>query len=145
VWVLRGDRGEPRDPALHWATGQVRDAGGLQGWTPARLPIRSLEWGIAAFLVAFAASWAGRRARVVLLVVAALLAAAPALDSVRGLRHRRAIVRTPVTLAGPGVDLSPGQVVQLARSDGRHAHIEAGPGLAGDVPVGALLLEDVAR
>src|SRR5205085_12604504 len=44
LWILRGDQGEPRDPAMAWAAGQVRDAGGLTGFRHQRLPVRRLEW-----------------------------------------------------------------------------------------------------
>src|SRR5206468_1674619 len=88
AWALRGDHGEPRDAALTWATGQVRDAGGLEGFSRARLPVRTEEWGVLAMLAALGAAWAGRRGRWALLALALVLAAAPALDAARAARVR---------------------------------------------------------
>lgn len=145
AWVLRGERGEPRDAALRWTTGQVRDAGGLEGYSPARLPIRNLEWGLFALVLAWAAGWVGRRGAIVLFALAAVVSVAPWLDHARASRAPRAVVARAVLLGGAGVDLAPGQVVRVVRINGGTARVAAGPQVVGDVPRGALIIDEAGR
>jgi hypothetical protein len=142
AWVLRGDRGEPRDPSLRWASGQVRDAGGLQGFAPVRVPVRSEEWGLLALLAALGSAWLARPWRWVVLAAAALVAMAPVIDVARASRVQRAIVAAPATLGGEGVDLAIGQVLRVLEIQGRRVRVTAGPDLAGVVDRGALIVED---
>src|SRR6185295_1323767 len=140
AWVLRGDRVEPRDPTVQWATGQVRDAGGLEGFSHVRLPVRNLEWGLLGLLVMLLATvgpaWAGRAGRWGLFALAVVLAVAPTLDGARAALSRRAVVATSATLSGEGVDLTPGQVVRVLELKGGQARVAAGPHVTGVVPLG---------
>ncbi len=145
AWVLRGERGEPRDAALRWTTGQVRDAGGLEGYSPARLPVRNLEWGLLALALGLASAWAGRRGAIVLLALAAVISVAPWLDHARASKQPRAVVSRAVSLGGAGVDLAPGQVVRVIRLNGAMARVAAGPQVLGDVPSGALIVVEDNR
>jgi hypothetical protein len=151
AWVLRGERGEPRDAALVWTAGQVRDAGGLEGYSRARLPVRNLEWGVLALIAALMGTWTAwtaGRARlwsIAILAFAVLFAAAPTLDAARAAARRRAVVSAATSLLGEGVDLTPGQVVHVLQVRGDRARIAAGPQVAGEVPLNALILEESGR
>ena len=145
AWILRGERGEPRDAALIWTTGQVRDAGGLEGYSRARLPIRNIEWGLVSLIAAVGALMLRWPWRIALLALAGLLAAAPSLDTLRAVARHRAVITAEVALTGQGVDLSPGQVVRVLELRGQQARIEAGPHVIGVVPANILILEGSSR
>ena len=142
AWVLRGEHYEPRDVALVWTTGQVRDAGGLEGYSPARLPLRNLEWGLIALGLGLAAGGLARRGSIALLLATAVFAVGPWLNSARAAARPRAVVARSVLLAGAGVDLDPGQVVHLLRIEGGNARVEAGAQVVGTVPASALIVEE---
>jgi hypothetical protein len=137
AWVLRGDTGQPRDPALSWVTGNVRDAGGLAGFKHSRIPIRDVEWALAALACGIGLGWVGRRGAIALVALAALLAAAPVLDRMRAGRVVRGVVRQPVVLQGEGVELVPGQVV-VVTSGGPTVAVEVGSGIHGRLPAPAV-------
>jgi hypothetical protein len=138
AWVLLGEGGEPRDPALGWVTRQVREAGGLAGYTPVHLPARSVEWGLGAFACGLLLAFAGRIGAWVCIALAAALAAAPEVETLLGGREERAVVVSDAVLEGAGVELVPGQVVVvLERREGR-ARIRAGRGVGGWVAEASL-------
>lgn len=144
AWVLRGRRGEPRDRALAWVSEHVREAGGLVGASVGRLPLRSLELGLAAFLLAALAGLAWpRRVWVAGLAAAAMLAAAAGpVDRALAARVREAVVREPVTLEGAGVTLDPGQVVRILGAEEEALRVAAGRGAEGRVAGAALEVVD---
>jgi hypothetical protein len=135
AWVLRGDGGEPRDPGLGFVAERVREAGGLAGGWQGRLPVRSLEWGILAGLLAGAGMlcWPNRlRAGLgVLLAVAAVLA--PALEVASRSAAHRAVVLRATPLAGADVELEAGQVVRIVSQEGAESVVRIGT-IEGRVP-----------
>ncbi len=142
AWVLRGDRGEPRDPSLSWVIANVRDAGGLAGYAKPRLPVRSLEWGGAALIVALGLGFATRRFAIALALAALAVAAAPSIDAWRAARTTRAVVRVPVMLLGESVELVAGQIVSMRGGEGGRVRVEVGSGIGGTVPASALIAGD---
>lgn len=140
AWVLAGEAGEARDPALAWVRDRVREAGGLSGEGAGRLPIRRAEWAGAAAAFAFAAALLRRRRRIA--VVAGLIAlvsavAFPLEDAwLRGLG--RAVVRAPSTIEGTEIELEPGQVVRITGRDGARVMVSAGRGASGWIPAPAV-------
>ena len=151
AWVLRGDLGEPRDPALEFVAERVREAGGLTGGWQGRLPIRSLEWGLLAFVVAALgmAGWPdhasrGARGRAIAgLVLAALVAATPAIERLARSPASRAVVLRPTPLEGADVELEAGQVVRIVKREGGEAAVRVGT-LEGRLPITVLAESDVA-
>jgi hypothetical protein len=141
-WVLRGDRGERRDPALAWVMGQIRDAGGLVGFTPSRLPVRTSEWAGAAFLAALLVGWVGRRASAVALAASLALASADGIQKAMAARVQRGVVRTPATLQGASVELMPGQIVRVVERGQGRWRVEAGRDASGWLDASALAVED---
>jgi hypothetical protein len=140
LWAMRGDRGEPRDPALRWAWERVRESGGLTGASHARLPLRSTERAAAALLLGAAAGLLWPRWRWTLITVALALACAalaPA-ERWRALSRNEAVVRSPVTLEGAGLELAPGQVVRVREHDHDQVAVSAGRDIAGRVPATAI-------
>ncbi len=141
VWVLAGERDEPRDPALGWVRARVREGGGLTGAAMARLPVRKLEWSLLALLLSAAAAvgWprALRSAAAAALALACALAV-PAEDAWAA-RAQRAVVRTPITLGPSGIELEPGQVVRILGQSTSRVRVAVGPDLSGWLPAGALL------
>jgi len=141
LWAMRGDRGEPRDPALRWAWERVRESGGLTGAGHARLPLRSTERAGLALLLGAAAGLLWPRWRWTL-VAASLALACGALAPVerwRALSRNEAVVRAPVTLEGVGLELAPGQVVRVRERDHDLVAVSAGRDIAGRVPATAIV------
>ena len=141
AWALRGDGGEARDPALGWVVGQIREAGGLVGYAPSRLPVRSWEWGVLAALMAALAALSERRRALAAALVAVTLAIAD--DGQRAISRMRprAVVLSPVALEGADLELGAGDVVRVVRHDGERVWVQAGRGVAGWVRARALAEE----
>ena len=140
AWVLAGEIGEPRDPGLEWVRQRVREAGGLIGSAPGRIPVRRIEWAIAALGLALAAglAWPARWATVplALLAIGSTLVF-PIQTSI--LRDAdRAVVRNPITLDTSGLELETGQVVRIVDRRGDQARIAAGRGVNAWVPAASL-------
>ena len=135
AWVLRGRRLEPRDPALDWVAGRVRDGGGLLGAPRERLPVRSLEWSILAALFALAAgiAWPHRRVAAALAALGLLAALWPVGEDVLTRARPLAVVTRAVTVGSDDVELQPGQVVRTSGRDGDAVRISAGRALSGRV------------
>jgi len=140
VWVLEGERTESRDPALGWVSDRVREGGGLIGATPLRLPVRRVEWGMLAGLLALAAgaSWPRRRSALALIALVAVAATVSPIESWRARHLDRAVVRGPVALAGTGIGLEPGQVVRILSYANARVRVAAGAGVEGWVPGSAI-------
>lgn len=141
AWALRGDGGEARDPSLSWVVSQVREAGGLVGYAPARLPVRAWEWGAVAGVLALAGALADRRRGVLIGCLAAVLAVADDGQRVVGRIRPRAVVLSPVPLEGADLELSAGDVVRVVRHDRERVWVQAGRGVSGWVRAGAIASE----
>ncbi len=128
AWILRGDEREPRDPGLAFVTERLREAGGLAGGWQGRIPVRAIEWGLAAALAAAAGAmaWPDRRRAAAGLAIAALLAAAPALEQAVRARATRAVVLRATPLQGADVELEPGQVVRVLEREGGETRVRIG-------------------
>jgi hypothetical protein len=140
LWVLRGDREEARDPAMSWVIDQIRETGGLAGFSPSRLPVRRLEWALLALMLGIAAGALWPR-RVVAAAAAALAVACAAADPIQAAMAEhvpRAIVRTTTRLEGTDIELDPGQVVTVRSASGAKVRVTAGRGVDGTVPAGAI-------
>lgn len=138
LWVARGEIADPREGSLRWVEGRVREAGGLMGSSPARLPVRPLEWSLAALLAGAASVLLGRRRLGP--VLAAVAIACGSIYPLQGLwatRSGRAVVLQSATL-GSGVELDAGQMVTVVESRGDRVRIEAGRVLGGWVPAAAI-------
>lgn len=136
-WVLRGERLESRDAALDWVTGQIRETGGLVGYTPSRLPVRRFEWALAALALALGGAllWPRHRRVVIALLVAAVVCGvAPSVDDRLERARPRGVVQGPVHLQGSDLELEPGQVVRVLGVDGSRIRVRAGRGVSGWLP-----------
>ncbi|HET7225151.1 MAG TPA: hypothetical protein VFK69_05490, partial [Candidatus Eisenbacteria bacterium] len=141
AWVVLGEQGPPRDPALSWVADRVRESGGLTGDRPAGLPVRPLEWALLALLAPLAAAllWPRRLASGVALALALVAALVGPVTGLLAGRAERAVVAVSTPLAGAGVELEPGEVVRvLARRTGQ-VQVAAASGVEGWVPEPALL------
>jgi hypothetical protein len=129
-----------RDRGLAWVAERVREAGGLVGAGPRPWPVRPIEVACAALALGFAcgALWPRRGVVAALGVALILVVAAPPAQRAWVLREARGVVREPVELSGPGIELQPGQVVTWLgrRRDG--VRVRAGRGVEGVVPAGAI-------
>lgn len=144
AWVVLGEQGPPRDPALSWVADRVRESGGLTGDRPAGPPVRPLEWALLALLAPLAAAllWPRRAAAGVALALALVAALAGPVTGLVAGRAERAVVAVSTPLAGAGVELEPGEVVRvLARRTGQ-VQVAAASGVEGWVPEPALLPVD---
>jgi BatD DUF11 like domain len=145
AWVLAGEGDEPRDPGLMWVQERVREAGGLVGSSMTRVPVRRMEWAIAALGLALAAGalWPRRLACAAAL---SLALAAACVFPVQGwwLRHSdRAVVRDRIALE-PSLDLETGQVVRILERRQDRLHVSAGRGVGGWIPASAVYsIEDL--
>jgi len=139
AWVLRGAEGDPRDPALGFVTERVRESGGLAGGWHGRLPVRALEWGILGALLAGlgAFCWPRRLPVAAGLLLGALVAFAPAIESTLRGREHRAVVLRATPLAGADVELEAGQVVRVVSEQGHEALVRIGS-IEGHVPADVL-------
>jgi hypothetical protein len=140
TWVLRGELEGGRDPALAWVSDRVREGGGLVGDPQMRWPVRPLEWAVGALLfgVVGGALWPRRRWAIACGLAALVLGFADPVWTALGSRDRRAVVQESVTIEGTGLDLQPGQVVRVIARRGDRMEIDAGGGVSGSVPGGAL-------
>jgi hypothetical protein len=138
AWALRGDGGESRDPALSWVVGQIREAGGLVGYAPSRLPVRAWEWGALAGIAALLAALGGPRRAAAVGVVALALAVMDDGQRAFGRWRPRAVVLSPVPLEGADLELGAGDVVRVVRHDRERVWVQAGRGVAGWVRARAL-------
>ena len=140
VWMLRGDRREARDPALHALAARVRDAGGLVGAPGRALPLRSEEWALLAFALAVASGllWPRPRLARVLLALALLAGAWWPVEAAWRAQQPLAVVRSAVTLTPGDVMLDAGQVVRVLRRGSEGADVRATHDLSGTLPERAL-------
>jgi hypothetical protein len=106
-----------------------------------RLPIRRVEWAVLGLVLGFGAGVAWpRRGLVLTLGVLALCAAgADQLQDAWVAHVGQSVVGRSVTLQGAGLELEPGQVVQVLRTEGAWIRVRAGRELEGRVPAAALL------
>ena len=137
VWVLRGELGEPRDPALAWVRERVREAGGLAGPGTARLPLRHLEWAILALALGAGAglAWPRRTPALGLVALAIAASAVYPLQAWLAAHPDREVVRVATTLEGPGLELEAGQVVTVLERGMDRARVRAGRGVTGWIPL----------
>jgi len=94
---------------------RVREAGGLSGERRQRIPLRPVEWGALAGLVALAgfSRWPKRGWTIAGVALSAALATAPQIErAVDGGAERAVLLRT-ATLEGSDIELEPGQVVRV--------------------------------
>jgi hypothetical protein len=140
VWLLRGERGEARDPAVRILSTRVRDAGGLVGAPGRALPFRSTEWGLLAFALALSAGllWTRRMLGVVLLLLAGLAGAWWPGEAAWRAQQRLAVVRGPVPLPPGGVLLDAGQVVRVRKRSPKEVAVRVTSDLEGTLPPTAL-------
>jgi hypothetical protein len=130
---------DPREGSLRWVEDRVREAGGLVGASPARVPVRPLELALAALIAGAASVLArGRRAGLSLAVLAIAAGALFPLQGVWAARSGRAVVLESATLAGSGVELDAGQMVTVLESRGDRIRVAAGRVLGGWVPAVAV-------
>src|SRR5262249_21734726 len=145
LWVLRGQRGEARDPALGWAWERVREGGGLTGATRGRLPVRSGEWCALALVLGILGGfmWRPRGPRAVwlraggLAALALAIAAVAPLEAWRVQRLAQAVVRSGVPLEDAGLELTPGPGVRGRGGEAGRLRGCGGPGIAGAGPAAA--------
>lgn len=141
AWAVRGDTGEPRDPALAFVAGRVREAGGMVGAPGRAVPLRSLEWAALAFALALGAllEWPRRWSTGVLAALALLAAGVPVAHAVLATHRDLAVVARATPLAGAGLDLDAGQVVRIRGQEAGAVRVWAGRDLSGTVPTAALI------
>jgi hypothetical protein len=140
VWVLRGDRLEARDPALHAMAARVRDAGGLVGAPGRALPLRSYEWALFAFLLGVLSGilWPRRAIGPTVAAAACIAGAWWPLETAWRARQDLAVVRSSVPLPPTGVTLDSGQVVRVKGRRGEGLDVRAASDLEGTLPSGAV-------
>jgi hypothetical protein len=146
VWVLAGERNEPRDPALGWVGDRVREGGGMIGAGRVRLPVGSLEWALLAlvFGIAAGALWPRRLPAALALVLALGCGLARPVETAIARKSDAAVVRESVALEGTGLELEPGQIVHIVERAGERMQVRAGRGVVGWLPSRALYgLEDL--
>jgi hypothetical protein len=136
AWVLAGEVGEPRETGLEWVRQRVQEAGGLIGAGAGRLPVRRLEWGLAALVFGLLAgiAWPHRAASAALAFLALAAAAVFPAQTLELSRADRAVVRSPVTLDQGGLELETGQVVRILERQGSRVRVAAGRGVVAWVP-----------
>ena len=141
VWVLRGERGDARDPGLVWVSDLVREGGGLAGDRGTRLPVRRIEWAAVALALGLLAGTLGRRRALAAGAVALCLLCAGADPAQRWWagRAERLVVARGATLEGAGLDLEPGQVVRVIEREGGRIRVRAGRDAEGVIPVSSVL------
>jgi hypothetical protein len=141
AWVMRGWPEGPRDPALGWVADRVREGGGLTGAGTGPLPLRALEWSVAALLAGVAAGLFAARRPVTIgcATLAVACALAPLADRAWNARLERAVVGRALTLEGPGLELDEGQVVVVRGREGEVVRVTAARGVEGRVPADALI------
>jgi len=144
AWVMRGDLGEPRDPALEFVAERVREAGGLTGGWQGRMPVRSLEWGLLGALLAGLGAAAWPRLAVVIagLVLAGVVAGIPVVERTVHSPASRAVVLRATPLDGADVELETGQVVRVLKREGGQAIVRIG-NIEGRLPITVLAQSDV--
>ncbi len=146
LWALRGERGEPRDPALGWSWERVRESGGLTGASPSHLPVRANEWAVGALLLGVLAGWMWPRRRRAASVAALALACAlvAPVETWRAGRRAEAVVRSALRLDGgtetgaAGLELLPGQVVRVRSREGSRVRVSAARDIVGWVPASGI-------
>ena len=139
LWVARGEMSDPREGSLRWVEDRVREAGGLVGASPARVPVRPLELALAALIAGAASVLArGRRAGLSLAVLAIAAGGLFPLQGWWAARSGRAVVLESATLSGSGVELDAGQMVTVLESRGDRIRVAAGRVLGGWVPAVAV-------
>jgi hypothetical protein len=139
LWVIRGEMIEPRDPGLHWVDERVREAGGLVGASPARWPVRPIEWSVLAVLAGLAAGAVPRRGAATGLAMLAL--AAGLVFPVQGWlaeRSGRAVMMASAPLQGSDLELEPGQLVTIRGREGNRVRVAAGKVIDGWVPASSV-------
>jgi hypothetical protein len=126
-WVLAGQSGEPRRPALRWIADRVRESGGLVGQELRPVPLASWEWGALACALALGAAmeWPRRRWSVPLALLALLAAAAGPLQSRLIERPPQRAIARETPMEDAGVVLQPGQVVRVLGSRGSQLRVRA--------------------
>ncbi len=146
AWVVRGEILGPRDPALGWVRERVREAGGLSGATSARWPVRRIEWSVLALVFGAAAGgfWPRRVPSVAALALAVTCAAVFPFQGWVAARIPAAVLEGAATLAGPGLELEPGQVVRILSRAGDRVRVEAGRGIEGWLPASGLIRVDAS-
>jgi len=135
AWVVRGDAGQPRDPALGYVAERVREAGGLSGERRSRVPLRPLEWGVLAGIAALmgCSRWPRRGLVFMGILTSVLLAAGPLIErTIDGNTERAVLLRTAM-LEGSDVELEPGQVVRVLGRAGPSLRVRVGT-LEGSLP-----------
>ena len=139
AWVVRGDAGTPRDPALRFVAERVREAGGLSGERATPVPIRPLEWGVMSGLLALLAltAWPRRAWMLAGLLLSVALAAGPWIGRALDGGAERAVLLRTATLEGSDVELEPGQVVRVIAKQPASFVVRVGA-LQGTLPADAL-------
>ena len=147
AWVVRGEEAGARDGALGWVAERVREGGGLVGESRPRLPVRPLEWGIAALLAGVLAGlmWPGRRRMAAAAALVVLCGVIDPIQSLLAAGSVRGVIVTPVAIEGEGLELQPGQVVRLREQRGGRARISAGAGVEGWISARAVDIATRAR
>ena len=136
VWVLRGRRIEPRDAALQFMSGRLREGGDLLGAGGPIVPLRSIEWGALALLLGIAAGllWPRLALAIPVAGLAVLAGCAPLLAVMLDESRHPAVVMRALRIGSEGLELLPGQVVQVKTVDRTRARVAAGRAVEGWVP-----------
>jgi hypothetical protein len=140
TWVLRGQGGEARDPALGFVAERVREAGALTGAHAPASPLRSWEWAALASALALGCllEWPRRWSAILLGALAIAAVVTPLVIGALRSGASLAVVRHTVTLDGAGLDLDAGQVVRVLGVSSKGVSVSAGRDLAGVVPPDAV-------
>jgi len=114
-------------------TSRLREGGGLLG-AGSPLPVRSIEWGVLALVLGIAAGFAWPRVPLVIGLALAACAAggAPFLTVLAAEAKHPAVVTSALRIEG--LDLLPGQVVEVKAVDRTRARVAAGRAVEGWVP-----------